>query len=117
MANFIAIVDPDTERRSRFLSRAAPLLPPFPGLVAGSCSAPPFAAIWAAHAQAPISALSEGGAAIVFGSALRGESGTEVGAPELHELWRDGGSVPEPFDGYYAAITYDPTAGLLAGTD
>ena len=130
MANFIALIDPDSDRRDRFLRRVTPLLPPVEGLVAGWCAAPPFAAAWAADAHAPISvastdgaadapisAVSGTGAAVLFGTALR-ESGTPVEARELRDLWhRDDSSVPEPFDGYYAALAYDPAAGLLSGAD
>jgi len=118
LANFVALVDPDPERSERFLRQVTPLASPVGGLVTGSCSAPPFAALWTATADAPISVESGAGAAIVFGTAIRGEAGARVTAAELRQLWHGGeGGIPEPFDGFYAALAYDPHAGLLAGAD
>ena len=118
MANFVAVVDPDPERRERFLRQVTPRVSPVEGSVTGACSSPPFAVVWSAAAGAPISRESGAGAAVVFGTAIRGEAGERVTAPELRRLWHGGeGALPEPFDGFYAALAYDPHAGLLAGAD
>ena len=116
MANFIALIDADAERRARFLERVTPLLPPVADLVSGSCSAGPFAIVWAAGPHAPISVDAGADAAIVFGLALRAEPGAPVTARELREAW-PGDRTPEAFDGYHAAITYRRAGGLLAGAD
>ena len=118
LANFVALIDPDPERRERFLRRVAPLAAPVEGLAAGSCSSPPFAAIWAAAADAPVSVDADPGTAIVFGTAIHGEDGARVTARELREHWREAGTrPPAPFDGFFAALSWDPRAGLIAGAD
>ncbi len=118
LANFVALVDPDPERRERFLRRVAPIAAPVAGLVAGSCSSPPFAALWTAGAHAPVSVHSDDGATIVFGTAFRDENGTRITAPELRELWRDAAvRTPAPCDGFHAALAWDPLTGLVGGAD
>jgi len=96
----------------------APIAAPVEGLVAGSCSSPPFAALWTAGAHAPVSVHADGGATIVFGTAFRDESGTRITASELRESWRDAAArTPEPYDGFHAALAWDPLTGLVAGAD
>jgi asparagine synthase (glutamine-hydrolysing) len=134
MANFIALVDPDPARRQRFIADVAPRVAPFEGLVAGSCDAGPFAVLWAAGESAPISVWRSDGAAngvsagpgtrassaaaIIFGTAIGGENGELVDAHELHDSWRDiDRNLPAQLDGYFAALRYDASAGLLVGAD
>lgn len=96
----------------------APLAAPVDGLVAGSCSSRPFAAVWTAAPHAPVSVECDAGAAIVFGTGLHEESGARVTARKLRELWSDLATrAPDPFDGFYAALAWDPAAGLVAGSD
>lgn len=96
----------------------APIAAPVEGLVAGSCSSPPFAALWTAGPRAPVTVDAGAGAHVVFGTAIPGEDGARVTAAELRELWRGAESrPPEPFDGFYAALAWDPHAGLTAGAD
>lgn len=110
-------MDPDAGRRSSFVRRVAPLLAPLDGLTTGSCAAPPFEGVWAAGAQAPVDAMSGDAAAVVFGTAIDPD-GSLVGAAALHERWhRQATGTPEPFDGYHAALAWDPAGGLRAGAD
>jgi asparagine synthase (glutamine-hydrolysing) len=118
LANFVALVDPDPERSERFLRRVAPLAAPVEGLVTGSCSAGPFTALWTASAYAPVSHVSDLGAAVVLGTPIHGDAGAWVTASELRGVWPPGDSArAAPFDGFYAALTYDPHHGLVAGAD
>jgi asparagine synthase (glutamine-hydrolysing) len=119
MANFLALVDPDRERRSDFLERITPLLPPFGGLVTQSCVTGDFAAVWAAHPTAPISWHAHPtGAAVVWGEAIVEGTAERVQARALEDLWGDQPIDERPvFDGFYAALVYHPRRGLVVGAD
>ncbi|MGE5656941.1 MAG: asparagine synthase-related protein [Actinomycetota bacterium] len=118
MANFVIIVDPNLERRSRFIKVIEPLLPPVEGLVTHSCSTGDFVAIWAAHQTAPIRVSADvEGAAVIWGEAIPQEESTKVDAATLRTLWQYPGSQAPIFDGYYAAVTYHPDSGLVVGAD
>ena len=116
MPNFIAIVDPDADRRRRFIERVTPLLAPVGGLISGSRSSPPFDIAWVAGESAPVS-VAEDGAAVLFGTAIPAERDEPLSASELASVWSRPDSPPASFDGYHAAITYDAHRGLLAGAD
>lgn len=118
MANFVALIDPDPGRRARFVRQVASLVPPMEGLVTATCASPPFEAVWAAAPGAPVSVTDgDRGAAVVFGTALDAD-GRPADAKTLRAQWIGSGPHdPEPFDGYYAALAWDPDAGLLAGAD
>lgn len=119
MANFFIIVDPHSERRSHFIKKIEPLLPPVDGLTINSCTRGDFQAIWAIHPQAPISCIVEQEeAAIIWGEAIAPGQSTRLDANVLRNLWQ---KLPEqglpPFDGFYAAVAYNPNYGLTVTAD
>ncbi len=119
MANYLAVVDPNPERRSRFIQTVTPLLPPMPGLVSYACGAADFAAVWAVNPMAPISYDYDGeGAAIVLGEAIATVGSTRLTAAALRQYWRaqDYKIIPA-FDGFHVAIAYHPERGLVVGAD
>ncbi|MGB3508766.1 MAG: asparagine synthase-related protein, partial [Microcoleaceae cyanobacterium] len=120
MANLIIIVDPDPERRTNFINKVRPLLPPFTGLVTNSCTTGNFASIWAANSQAPIShCTNNNGAAVVWGNAITHDSTEQNDAESLQQKWHpvnNNNSFPT-FDGFYAATVYHPQHGLIVGAD
>lgn len=120
MANFIIIVDRDSERRENFIHTVTPLLPPFPGLVTHSCMRSDFASLWAAHPKAPISSCChESGAAIVWGHAITHDSTQLMNADAIQQQWQpqESDDAYPTFDGFYAAVVYNPEHGLILGTD
>ncbi len=118
MANFIIVVDPDPDRRSRFIQIITPLLPPVEGLITNSCTIGNCHAIWAAHKSAPISWIAdENGVSVIWGEAIvQGES-TRLDAISLREFWQNLNPNSPIFDGFYAAFTYHPHLGLTVGAD
>ncbi|MBD2579633.1 asparagine synthase-related protein [Oscillatoria sp. FACHB-1406] len=119
MANFIVIVDPDRDRRARFVKTIEPLLTPLEGLVTNRCDSGDFCAIWAANPTAPISwDADEQGAAVVWGDAIAADSDRRTDAKHLRKFWHGGDRKNFPgFDGFYAAVTYQPDFGLTVGAD
>jgi asparagine synthase (glutamine-hydrolysing) len=119
MANFVVVVDHDSERRARFIEAIEPLLPPVEGLNIGRCAKGDFCAIWAASEKAPKSQVADDtGAAVIWGEAI-GEPGPKrITARELRQLWNSPqGCVQGVFDGFYAAVLYDQRFGIIAGAD
>jgi asparagine synthase (glutamine-hydrolysing) len=119
MANFIAVIDPNPERRTSFLHTVQPLLPPVEGLVSQGCQCGDFAVAWAASSQAPISWVADDeGATIVWGDAIDPESCDRISAKCLYSQWQPHQPEQSPlFDGFYAALTYRPDRGLVLGGD
>ncbi|NES74808.1 MULTISPECIES: asparagine synthase-related protein [Okeania] len=120
MANLIIIVDSDPERRTNFINKVKPLLPPFTGLVTNSCTTGNFASIWAANSQAPIShCTNNNGAAVVWGHAITHNSTEQINAESLQQKWQPGkiNNAFPTFDGFYAAVVYNPEHGLIVGGD
>ena len=117
MANFILIVDPDSNRRAAFCTAASARLAPFPDLAHGACSSGDFQAAWAAGARAPIAFVSDaGGAAVLWGEALH-EDGRRLDIRGLRTAWSDPDAQSAPFNGYHAAVVYQAGKGLLLGAD
>jgi hypothetical protein len=54
MANFLIIVDPDKDRRSRFVKDIKPFIPPVEGLIPSTYATNDFCTMWAAHERAPV---------------------------------------------------------------
>ena len=68
MANFIAVLDDDHERRARFEREVEPRLAIFDGLSRGGCGAGSLRVLWAAGARAPLRCMtSEDSVAIIWG--------------------------------------------------
>ena len=120
MANFIAVVDPDPERRARFLASVATGLAFLPGLRSGACDTRDFGVRWAAGARAPLASHEAPcDAAVLFGDAIDGERGERLDAAGLRAHWRGdaAGGVPPVLDGYHAGVVYDARRGVVAGAD
>jgi asparagine synthase (glutamine-hydrolysing) len=119
MANFVVVIDPDAERRSRFVEKVMPMLSPVEGLVTATCSTGDFSAIWATEREAPVShAADDKGASVVWGDAIDGPGDGRVDAAALRQAWKEPSSCPElVFDGFYAAVVYHPDFGLTVGAD
>ncbi|MDX2216914.1 MAG: asparagine synthase-related protein [Oculatellaceae cyanobacterium bins.114] len=119
MANFLAILDPDPARRSRFIQTVMPLIPPVAGLVTQGYGMGNLQVIWAAHMSAPVTwEVDAVGAAVIWGEAIAEGSATRVNANQIRQLWN--GTEPQTcpaFDGFYAAIAYRPQTGLIVGAD
>src|ERR1051326_7204633 len=103
MPNVLMIVDPDADRRIRFLDTVRPKLPFLDGLRSSSCAMGNFHAVWAASDKAPISqSIDNGGAAVLWGDAIPGPGPRRIDATELQSAWSDTSpNIPEPFDGYF----------------
>ncbi|MBD2464471.1 hypothetical protein H6G89_26040 [Oscillatoria sp. FACHB-1407] len=119
MANFVAIVDPNPERRSQFIKTVTPMLPPVEGLLTYLCELGDFIAVWAATPTAPISYETDvTGAAVLLGEAIAPYSAERMTAATIRDKWQgvDPSSFPS-FDGFYMAIAYHPERGLTVGAD
>lgn len=119
MANFIIVIDPDVERRNRFIEKIKPELSPVKGLFIESCSAGNFCAAWSAAVQSPISyVVDEQGAAMIWGDAISRDGSERIDAGRLRSLWSsDVERAKAVFDGFYAAAVYQPNLGLVVGAD
>ena len=58
VANFVALIDPDRERRESFLDAVRPRLAPLEGLEFGTAESGDCAILWARAAQAPVATAS-----------------------------------------------------------
>ena len=73
MANFVALVDPERDRREHFVRSVEPLLGVVEGLGTGRCGAGDFAAVWTASPRASVSHVTDAsGAAVIWGDAIPG---------------------------------------------
>jgi len=120
MANFVTIVDPDAERRTRFIETVKPLLSLVEGLQVASCTIGDFCAIWASQEETPISQVAdEAGAAVIWGDAISGAESERLDAARLRDLWRKDPALhlPPPLEGFHAAVAYHPGSGVVVGAD
>ncbi len=119
MANFLAVVDSDKERRGHFIERIRSELSPIEGLVTQECSTGDFCAIWSAEARAPVSYVADdNGAAVLWGEAIRETEADRINAAELKIFWNGRVDYSKAvFDGFYAGVVYDAARGLTAGAD
>lgn len=119
MASFVAIVDPDPERRARYVRRITGKLPPVSGLSTGSCGSGPFHVAWAALPEAPLSAArGEDGCGVLWGETFPRESSERATASSLLEAWRSSPQRELPvLDGFHAAVLFHPGGGLAASAD
>lgn len=119
MANFIIVVDPEPERRTQFITRIEPFLPPVEGLITNSCAIGNFHASWAATPQAPISWVADSeGAAVIWGEAIPQAKSARIDASALKSLCNSSGDRTFPaFDGFYAAVVYHSHTGITVGAD
>jgi hypothetical protein len=93
-------------------------LAPLPDLVAGRREIGDLAVAWAAGARAPVEVAVDGEtAAVLWGEAIAGD-GRRVRAIDVLGAWgvREPWSQP-PYDGYHAAVRWDPQRGVTAAAD
>jgi asparagine synthase (glutamine-hydrolysing) len=119
VANFIAIVDPNPDRRSNFIHTVQSKLSIVQGLVTNSCFSGDFYIAWAAYPQAPISyATVQDSAAIVFGEAIIQGSTHRINATDLQRGYNSSTNKVFPtFDGFHSAIVYEHHFGLTVSSD
>ena len=76
MANFVAVIDADRQRREAYCAAVRSHVGVVEGLVNGEVSSGDFAVVWAACGRAPVSEHAGGGAVgVVWGDAIDGDSG------------------------------------------
>lgn len=116
MANFVIALDQDAERRSRFIQTIRPRIAPMADLIVDERHQGNLSVVWAASPHAPISIdQNEAGLSILWGEAISPTSAERQTAADLKTAWQ---TLPgHPYDGFYAAFTYSPTAGLRVGGD
>ncbi len=119
MANFVVVIDPDRNRRSRFVKRIKPLVSVVDELSTNMCSAGNFCSVWSVAARAPVSYVADDkGAAIIWGDAVGETNSTRIDAAQLRTLWSDSDRRSKAvFDGFYAGVVYDVDTGFVAGAD
>jgi asparagine synthase (glutamine-hydrolysing) len=119
MANFVAVVDQDRQRREQFMRIVEPLTAPMTGLTNGSCSSGDCSVAWSANARAPISQnVGSQGAAVVMGDAFRRGESKRLSAADLQQWWSDCPSrLPETLDGYHVGLFYKASGELIVGAD
>jgi asparagine synthase (glutamine-hydrolysing) len=119
VANFVLVVDPDVERRSRFIRVIEPQLAPVGGLVTSTCAAGNFCAVWACQEEAPVSyAAGNQDAAIIWGDAITGTKPTRMTPAQLKRLWGNlTHDMPDACDGFHAAVVYQADNKMIVGAD
>ncbi|MDX2211981.1 MAG: asparagine synthase-related protein [Oculatellaceae cyanobacterium bins.114] len=119
MANFVAVVDSNPERRSQFIKTITPMLPPVDGLLTYLCESGNFVMVWAASPIAPVSYETDAaGAGVLLGEAIAPYSSDRMTATNIREKWQGADpSIFASFDGFYVAIAYHPERGLTVGAD
>ncbi len=119
MANFLVIVDSDAARRARVCARVRPEIAPLPGLTTRELGAGDCAVLWAAGQRAPVDYQTfEDGLSVIWGRALPAGKSKAVTAKDVSAEWSTVPHlIPAPWDGYFAAMTYDPARGLVVGGD
>lgn len=119
MGAFLAIHDPDDDRRRRFLERAAADVAPLADLPRESVSSGPVAALWATRLPAMVDSFADAeGIALLAGEALADPDGTRVTARSLRARWRGPErTTPEAFDGYHAGVVLGTDGSAALGAD
>ncbi|HBG28286.1 MAG: hypothetical protein A2Y10_03230 [Planctomycetes bacterium GWF2_41_51] len=119
MANFIAIIDSDSIRRTKYINSVKEKLSPIEGLCVNSMAKGNFCTIWAANKYAPLTtSFSEDKAAVVFGRPVGENQSQEIDANTVMNLWSNQEVRTKSFyNGFYAAIVYNTETGLTIGAD
>jgi len=119
VANFIAVVDRNGDRRNRFLQTIRNEIAPVDSLRIDSVEVADFGAVWAVSERAPISAATSTGAStVIWGDAIPGPGPERLDATRLYAAWHPRERrFPRAFDGFYAAVCYDEMKGLVVGAD
>ena len=119
VANFTCIVDSDTERRTAYISRIRDSIAPLPKLQTREAGCGSFHVVWACADHAPVDVFEGNGQiAVVWGRPLPKDGSTPVQAVDVASAWASvRTTVPEAWDGYFAAVAFDEATGLVAGVD
>lgn len=118
MANFVAIIDRDPQRRAAFMQRVAPRLAPIAGLSTDRATIHDLSVMWATSHRAPRDHhISDRSALFLWGIPVDPDSGRTVDAKAVHDRWQGAPQVPFAFDGYYAALFYERDGFVLASVD
>jgi asparagine synthase (glutamine-hydrolysing) len=119
MANFLVIIDSNSDRRMRYIETIRDKLPPIEGLSINSVEIGDFFAIWAYGKNSYITtALEQTSAAIVFGRPVGDDARDEIAAGKILNLWKkDETRVKAFYNGFYAGLVYDTFTGLTIGAD
>jgi asparagine synthase (glutamine-hydrolysing) len=117
MAHLAFLVDPDADRRDRFVARVRTLFAELPGTTLGSATAGPAACVWAAAPNAPLDLHRDGDRFALLAGYAVDDAGRWLSARELADAWLADDAEATAHDGYHAAVAYDPARGLAAGFD
>jgi asparagine synthase (glutamine-hydrolysing) len=119
MANFIALVDADGDRRRRFVQAVRAEIALMDSLEVDSIEAGDLSVVWAAQDRAPVSTMrSSSTAAVIWGDAIPGPGPERLDAERLFREWAPrGNEAQSAYDGFYAALRYDKGEGLTVGAD
>ncbi|MEN6384982.1 MAG: asparagine synthase-related protein [Phycisphaerales bacterium] len=119
MANFLAIIDSNPERRARYIDTIKKELAPIESLAINSAAIGDFCIVWANSKNTSVSiALEQKSGAVVFGRPVSDNQKEEIGAGTLLDLWsNDEKRLNAFYNGFYAGIVYSIDKGLTAGAD
>ncbi|WNZ29232.1 MAG: hypothetical protein IAX21_11505 [Candidatus Bathyarchaeota archaeon] len=119
VVNFVLLIDPNINRRTEFIKKIMPLIPPVKGLTVFTASNGDLTSIWASGSWTPVSHLNDNkGITTIWGDAINQTRYDKITADQLRKLWNtSSNAIPIAFDGFYAAFTYNQTQGLVVGTD
>ncbi len=119
MANFIAVIDPDPERRNTFVKQIKSALCPVEGLCTNGCQTGNLSVVWSANAHAPVSYVADDkGTAVLWGQAINQSDSARIDAALLRKLWMQQRRYSQStFDGFYAGMVYHRNYGFIAGAD
>lgn len=119
MANFIAIIDSNTDRRNSFIESVKEKLPPMEGLVVNSIAMGDFCAAWACRKNTPVTtAHGKTSTTVVFGQPVSDNIQEDTDANKIMNLWSNRETRTKSFyNGFYAAIVYSIENGLTVGAD
>jgi asparagine synthase (glutamine-hydrolysing) len=116
MANFVIVIDRDSNRRSHYIQKILPRIAPVPDLIISERHQGDLAVAWATGAHAPSSLHhTSTELAVLWGEAILPDTAERQTAAGLQAAWQN--PPGQPYDGFYAAFTYSAIAGLRVGGD
>ena len=119
MANFIGLIDPDVDRRKRFIRVIEPKLPLVDGLIGGQINAEDCCVVWAANESAPIDSVADDkGLSVILGEAIQQGTGLHLDAKKIRAHFAHvKEKTPEACDGFHVSLVYESSRGIVIGTD
>jgi asparagine synthase (glutamine-hydrolysing) len=114
MANFIAIIDPDSKRRENFIKAIEQKISPMSGLITDSFSRDDFCIIWASGINTPVSkSTDEDSSAVIFGTPLKENNPRNVTANDIIKMKGiEDVKTKCCFNGFFSAIIYNQYTGI-----